>query len=408
MSVDALRFIGRERVTRLGRYIVGAVLAVLVALAGVQWFRPVPSPVFRSALSTSVRLPGSPPSLPWSTTGSAALAVEGVGTLWHGGSTKPAPVAGLVKVMTAYVVLKDHSLARGVEGPAIPVTAATLAAAQADVATQQSVVPVTAGETLTELEALEGLLVAQGNDMATLLSDWDAGSTAAFVAKMNTAAHEIGLGSTSFSDPSGLDPGSVSTPADMIRLGEAAMAIPAFAQVVAMPQVTLPLAGVVYNFDYDLGLDGIVGIKTGSDAAAGGCFLFDAKGTVGGKNVTLVGAVLGQHGTSPVTAALFASDLLVKRAFAVIGTFHPVRPGHLVGRIVAPWAPSVPVTASKSPTIVGWPGLAVPARVQVGALPSAISSGARIGVLRVQNIDVVLRTSRRLPRPSVIWRLTRL
>ena len=52
------------------------------------------------------------------------------------------------------------------------------------------------------------------------------------------------------------------------------MAIPTFRQIVAMPQVTLPLAGLVYNLDFDLGRDGIVGIKTGSDAAAGGCFLF--------------------------------------------------------------------------------------------------------------------------------------
>ena len=44
------------------------------------------------------------------------------------------------------------------------------AAAQAEAATQQAVVPVVAGETLTELQALEGLLVAQGNDMALLLS----------------------------------------------------------------------------------------------------------------------------------------------------------------------------------------------------------------------------------------------
>jgi D-alanyl-D-alanine carboxypeptidase (penicillin-binding protein 5/6) len=48
----------------------------------------------------------------------------------------------------------------------------------------------------------------------------------------------------------------------------------------ALPQVTVPLAGVVYNLDYDLGHDGIVGIKTGFDAAAGGCFLFAARHTV--------------------------------------------------------------------------------------------------------------------------------
>ena len=41
------------------------------------------------------------------------------------------------------------------------------------------------------------------------------------------------------------------------------MANPVFASIVVMPQVTLPNAGTVYNFDYDLGRDGIVGIKTG-------------------------------------------------------------------------------------------------------------------------------------------------
>ncbi len=131
--------------------------------------------------------------------------------------------------MTAYVVLQDHPIAPGAAGAAIPVTAATITAAQIEAATQQAVVPVAAGETLTELQALEGLLVAQGNDIATLLADWDASSTTAFVAKMNIAAHILGLDSTTFTDPSGLDPGSVSTPADLIRLGEAAMAIPAFA-----------------------------------------------------------------------------------------------------------------------------------------------------------------------------------
>jgi D-alanyl-D-alanine carboxypeptidase (penicillin-binding protein 5/6) len=314
--------------------------------------------------------------------------------------------------MTAYVVLKDHPLGPGAAGPAISVTATTITAYQTGVATQQSVVRVAAGESLTELEALEGLLVASGNDIATLLADWDAPSTPAFVAKMNSTAHSLGLDSTHFDDPSGLDPGSVSTPADLIRLGQAAMAIPVFAQVVAMAQVTLPLAGLIYNFDSDLGQNGIVGIKTGSDAAAGGCFLFEAERTVAGKNVTLVGAVLGQQTISPITAALFDADLLVGAAFAAIGAFLPVPPGRLVGRIVDQWGTSVPVTAPTSPTIVGWPGLVVPVQVHMGALSSAISGGARIGVLRVhlggQSIDVVLQASRRLPGPSAIWRLTRL
>jgi D-alanyl-D-alanine carboxypeptidase (penicillin-binding protein 5/6) len=276
VSPDELEYIEEQKVARHRLYIVGAVVVVLV--------------------STSVVLHGTLPPLPWPTNGAAALSVEGAGSLGSGGSTRPAPVAGLATVMTAYGVLKDHPLATGDAGPAIPVTAATIAAVQAEVASQESVVPVVAGETLTEFQSLEGLLVAQGNDMATLLGDWDAGGEAAFVAKMNTSARSLGLDSTTFTDPSGLDSGTVSTPADMIRLGEAAMDIPALAQIVAMAQVTLPLAGLVYNFDADLGQSGIVGIKTGSDSAAGGCFLFESQATVDGKSLTLVGAVLGQGG----------------------------------------------------------------------------------------------------------------
>ena len=402
----------RERAARVGRYVLSTVVVVLlVVFFGVQLLRPVPSPVFRSSVSMSLGLPGSPPSLPWPTTGAAAMSMEGAGSLGHAGSTRPSPVAGLAKVMTAYVVLKDHPLAPGAAGPSIPVSSVVAAAEKAEAASQQAAVPVTAGETLTELQALEGLLVAPGNDLALLLSDWDASSTAAFVRKMSSAAHRLGLRSTTFTDPSGLDPGSVSTPADLIRLGEAAMGIPVFRQIVAMPQVNLPQAGLIYNLDFDLGRDGIVGIKTGSDAAAGGCFLFAAQRTVDAASVTLVGVVLGQGSSSPNTAAVDEADALVRTVFAAIAAIQPVSPGRLVGRVDAPWGPSIPVTASDSARMVGWPAVAVPVQLDMGVLPTDISDGARIGVLRVdpggQDIHVVLRSAHSLAGPSVMWRLTR-
>ena len=71
----------------------------------------------------------------------------GIGSLGHRGSTRAVPIASITKVMTTYVVLRDHPLAPGAAGPAIPVTAATIAVYQTGVATQQSVVRVAAGET---------------------------------------------------------------------------------------------------------------------------------------------------------------------------------------------------------------------------------------------------------------------
>jgi D-alanyl-D-alanine carboxypeptidase (penicillin-binding protein 5/6) len=248
--------------------------------------------------------------------------------------------------------------------------------------------------------------------MATLLADWDTGSTTSFVVKMNASARALGLGSTTFTDPSGADPGTVSTPGDMIRLGEAAMVIPALSQIVAMPQVTLPLAGLVYNFDADLGQSGIVGIKTGSDSAAGGCFLFESRETVDGTSLTLFGAVLGQGGVSPNTTALNDATALLDAAFADVRTFGSFPSSrNVVGWISTPWGQSVPVTVESS-RIIGWSGLAVSLHVHLSGLSPANHSGAQVGVLRTnvggQALTLALRTSQSLHGPSAFWRLTRL
>ncbi len=263
------------RITR--RLAAGFVVLLVLALGvggAVQWLRPVPQPAL-GALATPIRIPGPDPSLPWPSTGEAALTVQGLGTFGHVRDTEPAPIAALVGVLTAYVILKDHPISPGGDsGPTISVTSQTLSAYQAGSAAGQPEVTVAAGETLTELNALEGLLIDSGADMATLLADWDAGSTSAFVTKMDLTALSLGLSHTHITDPSGADPGTVSTPSDLIRLGEAAMRIPVFSQIVSLGETTLPLAGLRYNPNFDLGQDGIVGIAAGSDTATNGCYLF--------------------------------------------------------------------------------------------------------------------------------------
>ncbi len=409
-GVDAIAPPAQRR-HHLRRSLIIAVVVVVVAALAVQWLRPLPAVRFHSALSGSIRLPGTPPSLPWPTTGSAALSVDEIGTLGQAGSTQPVPIASIAKVLTAYVILKDHPLPNDANGPTIAVSAAIVADYQQGEASQQSEVPVASGESVTELQALQGLLVASGNDMATLLADWDAGTTVAFITKMSTAAHDLGLIATHITDPSGLDPATVSNPADLVLLGQAAMAIPAFAQIVDMAQLTLPLGGVVYNFDYLLGHDGFVGIKTGSDSAAGGCFLFEAQKNVLGKNVSVVGAVLGQGGTSSIEGALTDADLLSDTAFSAIALVPLVAPGHLIGRIVAPWGASVPVTTTSAGRVLGWPGLVVKIHTRLWPLSPPISAGERVGALTVYSggnaTEVEMQASRQLAGPSTLWRFTR-
>src|SRR6202012_2146912 len=103
-------------------------------------------------------------------------------------------------------------------GPAIPVNADTLTAFQSGQAAQESEVPVAAGETLSEEDALEGLLVNSGGDMAALLADGDGRVVTAFVAKINPPAPALGMTATHITDPTVPDPATPSTAEDMVRL----------------------------------------------------------------------------------------------------------------------------------------------------------------------------------------------
>jgi D-alanyl-D-alanine carboxypeptidase (penicillin-binding protein 5/6) len=222
-------------------------------------------------------------------------------------------IASVAKVMTAYLVLRDHPLERGQDGPAITLAELDVADTDRRRAQRESVVSVAAGEQLTERQALQALLLPSANNIAAVLARWDAGSADRFVARMNAAARSLGMTHTRYTDPSGYDDATVSTAADQMRVVEQAMRLPAFASIVATPSATLPVAGTVHNTNTLLGHNGFIGVKTGSDDAAGGCFAFQAIRWIDGKQTTITGVVLGQPGHNQIAAALAAADALVDR-----------------------------------------------------------------------------------------------
>jgi serine-type D-Ala-D-Ala carboxypeptidase (penicillin-binding protein 5/6) len=91
------------------------------------------------------------------------------------------------------------------------------------------------------------------------------------------------------------------------------MRLPVFASIVVTPSATLPVAGTVHNTNTLLGHNGFVGVKTGSDDAAGGCFAFQAIRWIDGKRTTITGVVLGQPGHDKIAAGLAAADAMVDR-----------------------------------------------------------------------------------------------
>ena len=252
--------------------------------------KPLPAPVIRR----SQRLG----AVAWPADGQSAADISGVGLVPGPGATRPVPIASVAKVMTAYVLLRDHPLAASASGPLITVRPREAAAYTSQARNGDSLVLVAAGETITERQALEALLLPSADNMAWILARWDAGSQAAFVARMNTTARQLGMTATTYTDPSGLDASTTSTADDQARLGMAAMHVPALAAVAAMRTATIPVAGVVGNYNTLLGRDGIAGLKTGSTQAAGGCVLLAARRQDGSRDTLIVAARLGQPGTA--------------------------------------------------------------------------------------------------------------
>ena len=401
----------------MGRLLAVVVLVLLaVAYVVVQFLRPVPA-VSATASTVSVAMPGAPASLAWPSQGQAAIGVEGAGLLDTHGAQRATPLASVTKLMTAYVVLHDHPLTATGSGPNITIGPADVTTYQQDKAAGDSVVAVTPGEQLSERQALEALLIPSGDNFATLLADWDAGTETAFVAKMNAAAKQLGLAHTRYTDASGVAPGTVSTAASQVRLAMVDMANPAFRSIVDMAQVTLPVAGLQYNVDALLGHDGIVGVKTGFTTTAGGCFVFAATTTIGGKPATMVGAVLHQFGTasqpSALTEAFDATTALVTSADHAFAQATVVHRGEVLGHLQAPWTHSVSLEAGGNVTLTGLPGQHVTTAVVLpNKVNAPVSAGHRLGSAVVelgdQRVTVPLVTSSALPSAPLSWRLTRI
>jgi serine-type D-Ala-D-Ala carboxypeptidase (penicillin-binding protein 5/6) len=229
---------------------------------------------------------------------------------------QPVPIASLAKVMTAYLVLEHYPLRAGDSGRRFAVGPEDVADTDVRRRESQSVVTVSAGEELTERDALMAILLPSANNVAVLVARQVSGSVGAFVAEMNRTARALGMSHTTYTDPSGYDDRTVSTALDQLRLAQVVAKDQTLASMMATRTYSLPVAGEVTNTNALLGHDGFVGMKTGSDEAAGGCLMFRSVRRTESGNVTVIGVVLGQPGHNLIHAGLDAARQLVDRVTA--------------------------------------------------------------------------------------------
>ncbi|WP_256989423.1 D-alanyl-D-alanine carboxypeptidase family protein [Rhodococcus sp. 05-2254-6] len=136
--------------------------------------------------------------------------------------------ASTIKVLLALVALDELNLD----------TQITATAEDADA--EGSAVGIGENGVYTNLQLMQGLVMASGNDAAHALSR-QLGGDSATVDKMNAKAAELGALDTRTATPSGLDgPGMASSAYDLALIYRAAMRDPTFAQLISTETVQFP------------------------------------------------------------------------------------------------------------------------------------------------------------------------
>ncbi|MFE9929212.1 serine hydrolase [Streptomyces sp. NPDC005533] len=392
------------------------------AYVGAQMLRPLPAPQMVST-ETDRTVEGQF-SIPWPAQGQGAVRVVGSGGLGTFGEQKPVPTASVAKVMTAYVILKGHPLRKSDPGPDVTVDAKAVADGNSEF--ESRITGLTVGQKFGQQDMLKMLMIPSGNNVARLLARWDTGSDseAAFVEKMNAAAKELGMTNTTYTDPSGLDAGTVSTAADQLKLAEAVMQDETFRAIVALPTASIKgLSTPLTNNNVLLTTTGglsVRGIKTGSSTPAGGTLLWAAYKTVGDKDQLILGALMDQHvdGPDPEARNSLAlvqanSKKIIEAVRGALASAPVIRKGQQVGYLDDGLGGRMPLVATKDLDVIGVPGQQLKLSLAPGAapLPHTAKAGSEVGVLTVgegeaaRSVPVAVRGD--LAEPSFGTRMTR-
>ena len=101
------------------------------------------------------------------------------------------------------------------------------------------------GETLTLRDLVYGLMLVSGNDAGEAIAKHVAGSVDGFVALMNKKAQELGMSSTHFTNPHGVqNDDHYTTARDMAKLMSYALTVDAFVEIAATKTYTVPANSV--------------------------------------------------------------------------------------------------------------------------------------------------------------------
>ncbi len=382
------------------------VLACLVALFGYGTLahnKPVQALGAETTVLQTVQ--SSIPEIAWPAKGQAALGDADSGVLArYAESEKQQPIASITKVITALVVLDKQPLAIREQGPVYTVAQADIDSYHAYVARLGSVMPVNSGQQLSAYQALQGLMLPSANNMADSLVRWTFGSMDAYLIAANQFLARHNLNQTIVDDASGFSPGSKSTPSDLIKIGQLALAHPVLSEIIQTREAVIPGTGTIRNSNFLLADDGAVGIKTGTTDEAGYCLLFAVKhGPEASRS--LIGVVLGQSSWRELQAEVRS---LRDQALDLYSYIEIMPAGTTVGRYKTGWGQVSEAVTLDSLLLYTWTGGNQAVDTYLEPIETPLQAGTVVGTAWAEsdkNVQTKVVLSQPLSAPNLFWKL---
>ncbi len=320
---------------------------------------------------------------------------------------EPRSIASIAKVITAIAVMRKKPITSTTE-TIITFTNADQALYEKYATSDGSNIAVSTGDQLSEYQALEAMLLPSANNMADSLAIWAFGSLDSYTTYANDMVRSFGLTKTSVGEASGFNDTVLSTPSELIVLGQKLMADPLLAQIVKEQSTTLPTVGIINNTNQLLN-SGASGIKTGHTATAGYCLLLIKNYQISATYTTsIITAVLG---ASTAEDSFVISDGLVTNAQKNFGTNQVIPKHTAISIIQTPWGNKSTIETSVAVVAYGWKAMPRKAITKPMQIKAPAKAGSIVGLITTfndggyeQNYDIVLASA--IYSPSVWWRLT--
>lgn len=179
------------------------------------------------------------------------------------------PIASLVKIMTAIIVLENDGLRNG----------RSFVVSERASSMEPDKMLLIEGETLSTWDLMAGLFLVSANDASEVFAENVTGKREEFISLMNLKAERLGMKNTRFINPSGLmedGKSQYSTAYDVALMSRFAInKWPELLEITSNPHIYIPRTENHQDYDLYSGINllasypGVVGFKTGYTPEAG-------------------------------------------------------------------------------------------------------------------------------------------